>query len=412
MHQRDSKPGLQQNGLQQNGLQCDQLRIFRVASVAMAFTHIWSQLKIYKQEGRDVILASARDNFFPKIKELGLQHKELNIYRQISPLQDVIGICQLIKLIRKSRPHILHSSTPKAGLICAIAGVVAKVPVRIHTFTGQRWATLKGIRRWLLKKIDTLISCLNTKVYSDSPSQNQFLIEQGIVKREKIACLHKGSLGGIDLEYFNRSHIGPRDEILSDYEIPLDTTILLYLGRINKDKGINELVEAFANFNKKAVVPVYLLLVGPYENKLDPLENRTLQFIQNTKNIKMLESTLTPEKFYSVADIFCLPSYREGFGTVILEASAYGIPSIGTRIPGLIDAIEDNMTGILVEPGNILALEMALEKMIYQPDLRKKLGSAAYERVIRDFDHNFMAKKQWEEYQSLFDQIQGNKVNS
>ena len=373
------------------------IRVLRVVSVSMGFSHIWGQLEIYKAEERDIILASSRDEFFSKIKELDLPYEELSICRKISPLHDLISIYQLIKIIRKIRPHILHSSTPKAGLICAIAGFLVRVPVRIHTFTGQRWATLNGFKRWLLKKIDTFIACINTKVYSDSPSQNRFLIEQGIVKKGKISCLHKGSLGGINLKRFNRSTAISREEILKEYKISPQAKILLYLGRINKDKGIDELVRAFTSLNKKRTEPIYLFLVGPVEDK-------SIQLIENTENMKMLGATLNPEKFYSIADIFCLPSYREGFGSVILEASAYGIPSIGTRIPGLIDSIEDSVTGLLVEPRNALAFEMALEKMISQKDLREKLGRNAYERVVRDFDYKLIAKKQWQEYRLLLEQ--------
>ena len=377
----------------QDGLKCKQLRVLRVVSVSMAFSHIWGQLEIYKEEGRDIVLASDRDEFFSQVKELGLPHEELNICREISPLCDLISIYQLIKIIRKIRPHVLHSSTPKAGFLCAIAGALTRVPVRIHTFTGQRWATLNGFKKWLLKKIDTFIAGINTKVYSDSPSQNQFLVEQGIVKKEKISCLHKGSLGGIDLRRFNRNAAIPREEILKQYQIPSQATILLYLGRINRDKGINELVTAFINLNKK-IESIYLFLVGP-------LEDKSIKLPENIGHMKVLGATLNPEKFYSVADIFCLPSYREGFGTAVLEASAYGIPSVGTRIPGLVDSIEDNVTGFLVEPRNTLSLETALEKMICQKDLRRKLGQNAYKRIVRDFDYKLMAKKQWQEYQSL-----------
>ena len=373
------------------------IRVLRVVSVSMGFSHIWGQLKIYKEEGRDIILASSRDEFFSKIQELDLPFEGLNICRAISPLRDLISIYQLIKIIQKTRPHILHSSTPKAGLICAISGILTQVPVRIHTFTGQRWATLNGIKRWLLKKIDTFIACVNTKVYSDSSSQNQFLIEQGVVKKGKISCLHKGSLGGIDLKRFNRDSAVPREEVLKEYKIPSQATILLYLGRINRDKGISELVQAFSNLNKKKIEPTYLFLVGPFEDK-------SIKLSENIENIKVLGTTLNPEKFYSIADIFCLPSYREGFGSVILEASAYGIPAVGTRIPGLIDSIEESVTGFLVESRNTFALEMALENMICQKDLRKKLGQNAYERVVRDFDYKLIAKKQWQEYQLLFEQ--------
>lgn len=372
----------------------------RVVTITDAFIHIKGQLEQYKQEGKEIILVSANGNLDDEIKGIGFRHENLVIKRDISPIFDLVSVIQLIILIRRHKPNILHSSTPKAGIVCALAGFLALVPVRIHTFTGQRWATLKGPKRLLLKMIDRLIVTMNTRVYSDSESQNQYLIEQKIVKPEKIFCIHKGSLGGIDIARFSNSK----------YKKDKNEVVYLFLGRINKDKGIEELISAF-NLLVKEANDVALMLVGPNEMMNGDLSNDTREILEKNKKIKIIGSTNTPEKYIGIADVLCLPSYREGFGTVVIEAASMGVPAIGTKIPGLVDSIVPNKTGLLVEKQSVDSLFSGMLKMYQDSNLRTEMGNSAYRRAKEDFSYQIIAEKQWSEYISLLAKYSSRSAN-
>lgn len=369
------------------------LKVLRVVTITDAFIHIKGQLESYKKDGKNVVLLSASGNLDNLIKKIGLTHEFISIKRSISPIADIFSIILISWQIFRHKPNILHSSTPKAGLICAIAGFIMRVPVRVHTFTGQRWATLDGYKRGLLKWIDRLIVFLNTKVYSDSMSQNEFLINENIVKRSKISTIHKGSLGGIDTKRFSRD---------SDVE-KKDGTTFLFLGRLNKDKGINELVIAFNKLTEKAK-SVSLLFVGPFELEQDTFEPEVEKILASNQLIQILGATSEPEKYIKQADVICLPSYREGFGTVIIEAAAMGLPAIGTKIPGLVDSIIDGETGVLVEKESVDNLFEAMLYMHTNKDHALNMGRKAKERAIRDFTFDVIAQKQWEEYEKLLSQ--------
>lgn len=378
------------------------MKILRVVSITDAFIHIRGQLKAFEKKGFSITLASNKEYDSKNlIAEINFPHRNIPFAREISLLKDIKSLFALIKLIKENKPDILHSSTPKAGLVCALAGFLTGVPVRIHTFTGQRWATLKGFKRSLLIFIDKLIANLNTAVYTDSPSQSNFLVESKIVSSEKISCLGEGSLGGIDLDRFNfEKYQSKKNELKNNYNIPVDKTLILYLGRVNTDKGINELVDSFCSEELKKRNAL-LLLVGPYEKELDPLNESTIKAISDSKNIMQFGKTTVPEEFFALCDIFCIPSYREGFGTVVLEASALGVPSVGTKIPGLVDSIVDGETGLLVEKKNSTELTKALCQIIDDEELRLRLGENARKRAVEKFNFDRMTDLQWEEYKKL-----------
>ncbi len=375
------------------------LKVLRVVTISDAFIHIKGQLEIFKTENRDIKLLSASGNLDDLIQSIELPFEKIYIRREITPLSDLITIAQLIKIMLRDKPDIIHSSTPKAGLVCSIAAFIARVPIRIHTFTGQRWATLRGVKREVLKKIDKLIVLLCTRVYSDSESQNSFLIDQGIVSKEKVSCIHKGSFGGIDPNRFCKNNVS--EDIREKLSIPKDAKVLLFLGRVVKDKGIEELVRAYDEISKNNK-NIYLLIVGPSEPDLDPPSAETLSLMKKNSSIKVVGSTDRPQDFFSGADILCLPSYREGFGTVVLEAAAMGVPTIGTRIPGLIDSIVDEKTGLLVAKQSVEELKKAIIELCENDGKRLSLGRAAQERALEDFDYKLIARKQWDEYLTLF----------
>ena len=301
--------------------------------------------------------------------------------RTISPVHDLIALLKLVVVLNRERPLIIQSMSPKAGLLCAIAGWLLQVPIRVHWFTGQVWVTKQGLMRKLLKTLDTLIAKLTTNLLADSPSQMDFLIQQSVVQRGKIEVLGNGSVCGVNVDRF-QPNPKYRSTVRQKYGIPDNAVLGLFVGRVTADKGVLELAQAI-RILKLHGVSLYVAFVGPDEGNMSAAI--TLASGGDSQRIIMTGFSATPESFMSAADFLVLPSYREGFGSTIIEAAACGIPAIGSRIYGIIDAIEEGKTGLLVEPRDINQLADAMRKLSVDEELRMKLGIAARVRVLKCF---------------------------
>lgn len=345
----------------------------------------------------DLTLIAGPDHYWDTLKsEVPAKCVEIDIPRNISLANDIKALWKMFLLFRKEQFDIVHSITPKGGLVTSLAGFFAGVPVRIHSFTGQRWDTITGPKKKLLIFIDKIVCALNNQIYADSPSQRQFLIDMGIVDPHKIKVINKGSLGGIDLEKFQADKF-------EKAKIPFvkeESLKLLYVGRINRDKGINELVEAINIINKDGI-KVELVLVGDYEHELSPLDSKTLEKINECEFIHDMGFAKYPQEYFKACDLFCLPSYREGFGTVVIEAAAFKKATIGTNIKGLKDAIVDGKTGVLVNPGDVNSIVEAVEIFLANSVKMNEMGENAYSRVVEDFDWKVIADEQYSDYIKL-----------
>jgi glycosyltransferase involved in cell wall biosynthesis len=272
------------------------------------------------------------------------QLKNIRIARMISAISDLRAVYSLARFLKKGNFQIVHSVTPKAGLITAMAGWLAKTPIRIHWFTGQVWVLKSGIQRWLLNKLDRLIAKLNTSVLVDSPSQRDFLIEQRVINPTKAHVLGSGSIAGVDTERFRPN---PEVRVVTRAELGIEdpnAPIILFVGRLNHDKGIDTLLQAFSS--QTIQQNSYLLLVGPDEENYTPRIPELLG--ERLENFRYIPFTAEPERYMASSDIFCLPSLREGFGLSVIEASACELPVIATNIYGVKDAVRDRETGILL----------------------------------------------------------------
>ena len=273
------------------------------------------------------------------------QLKNIRIDREISPISDLGAVYSLARFLKKGNFQIVHSVTPKAGLITAIAGRLTKTPIRIHWFTGQVWVLKSGIQRWLLKKFDRLIARLTTSVLVDSPSQRDFLIEQGVISPAKSQVLGSGSIAGVDTERFRPN---PEVRVVTRAELGIEdpnATIILFVGRLNHDKGVDTLLQAFSS--QTIQQNSYLLLVGPDEENYIPRIPELLG--ERQEYFRYVPFTADPEKYMAASDIFCLPSLREGFGLSVIEASSCELPVIASQIYGITDAVKDGETGNLLK---------------------------------------------------------------
>lgn len=380
----------------------DNLKGIKICRISTVPFYIVSQLKTQVEYLRDIgmnVVLISSDG--PELSEIelgrGLSHEIVEILRSIRPWKDFVALIKLIRVFRKHKFDIVHSTTPKAGLLTAIAASLVKVPVRLHTWTGQQWVTLKGPMRWVSRLADKLIGILNTRCYADSISQRQFLVDERIITSQKIAAIGHGSLAGVDLNRFNpgKWSSSAKQEIKRKCSIHPDSRVLIFVGRITRDKGILELISAFRGFLDLGY-NVDLLLVGPFDQ--DCGGAGSIADIEQCPRIHYVGYTESPERYLAISDIFCLPSYREGFGTTVIEAAAMGIPTIGTHINGLIDAIVDGKTGILVPSHDDRTLLAALRRLLDNPDLAYRMGKTARQRCIRLFDSNIINKKVAGEY--------------
>jgi glycosyltransferase involved in cell wall biosynthesis len=380
------------------------LKICRISTVPffMVFQLKW-QVEYLRDIGMQVVLISSEGPEWSMINTgQGLSVKIINIPRSLKPWKDFIALFRLTQFFLINRFDIAHSTTPKAGLLTALAAFISGVPIRVHTFTGQPWVTLKGLVRWSSRTADKLIGVLNTKCYADSKSQAQFLVDEGIVSSRKIAVISKGSIAGVDTIRFNpaRWSLSEKHHIRQSISIALSAKIVIFVGRISPDKGIAELISAFhelLSMNYDAD----LLLIGPHDKDCGGTSSTDLIGANQCSRVHYIGYTECPEKYLAISDIFCLPSYREGFGTVVIEAAAMGIPTVGTNIYGITDAVVDGETGILVPPRNDKALYEALKHLLDHPDELEKMGKAARQRCLQHFDANKVNEKVAEEYLSI-----------
>ncbi|MDD5298967.1 MAG: glycosyltransferase family 4 protein [Gallionella sp.] len=315
------------------------------------------------------------------LRDLDAQFIPLAIERKASPWRDMLALVQLVILFRRERFDLVHSIMPKTGFLSMLAAWLAGVPHRVHTFTGQVWASKRGLKRRIFKSFDKLIVLFATHIIVDSPSQRDFLAAEGVLPQGKGIVIGHGSICGVDAQRFHPD-TQLRDAVRTELDISSDQTVILFLGRLNRDKGMLDLAVAFADIAAQHN-DIILVLVGAEED----VPFTRIQEICGAHRDRLRRVTFTPnpERYMAAADIFCLPSYREGFGQVIIEAGASGVPSVASRIYGITDAIEDGQTGLLFPAGDVAALTQALLKLIANRELRQKMGEAARVRALELF---------------------------
>ena len=308
--------------------------------------HLKKLSKFYKI----TVFVNTKDPHFLRKLDVKATVHPISISRKISILKDLYFLLYLFFIFLIKRPNAVHSLTPKAGLLAMLASYLAFIPLRVHTFTGQVWVTSKGLKKRLLKFTDKLTARSATELIIDSQSQEKFLIRNKIFDKKKSYVFGYGSICGVDLNKF-RLNKKNYDIMRNQLSIPRKSFIILFLGRINFDKGILDLVKAFNKINSNKL---YLVIVGQDEDKLTNLIKK--KCIKKIDKIRIIKFTSQPNLYLSMSDILCLPSYREGFGNVIIEAAAMGIPSVASNIYGIRDAIIDKKSGLLHKKRDIKSI--------------------------------------------------------
>ena len=343
------------------------------------------------------IITNADDHTFLTSFGIHVRLIPVVIERNVSPWRDLMALLRIVRILKREKFDLVHTFSPKTGLLGMVAAWLVSVPFRVHVFQGEVWATRKGLWRFFLKTLDKWMVRCATHLLVVSHSEEKFLVDQGVVSSGRLIMLAGGSICGVDLNRF-RPDAETRNEVRLKYNIANDEKIILYVGRLTLDKGVLDLADSFtllaAQYPK-----LQLLFVGPDEQGLQ--EKIFDRCPTHRSRIHFFGYSANPERFMAASDMLCLPSYREGFGMVLIEAAAVGIPTIGSRIYGICDAVQDGVTGLLFCPGSVSDLTEKIRLLIDDTHLADNLGEAGKLRARHEFDKELVLKALIGFYKSL-----------
>lgn len=345
-------------------------------------------------KGEDLIEVGNRE----RIKTISVE-----MQREISLFKDLISLIKLYRVFIKEKPQIVHSITPKAGLLSMLAAKLAGVPIRIHTFTGLIFPTRTGAMKKLLIKMDQLLCWAATDIYPEGYGVKKDLISYKITGKP-LKVLANGNVNGIDLEHFNGQVVTAlkKEKVKNQLKIEEQDFVFIFVGRLVRDKGVNELVEAFARIEQKNVK---LLLVGSFESNLDPLEKRTLRLISVNPNIVCVGFQKDVRPYFAIADALVFPSYREGFPNVVMQAGAMELPSIVSNISGCNEIIIEEQNGLIVPVQNSNAVLYAMERIMKDSALYFTLKNKARPMIQSRYEQSIVWNALLEEYQNQINKL-------
>lgn len=320
-------------------------------------------------------------------KAEGVELKSIDMTRQITIIKDLKALIELYKYFKNQKPDIVYTFTPKAGLLGMMASFLSRVPVRIHNVVGMPLMEATGKKFILLKFIERLTYFFSTNLFCNSFGLKKF-INENLTKKD-VKVIAQGSINGVDTEFFKNTKTLDEQEVIRDkFKIDKKDFVITFVGRIVKDKGINELIEAFANLSKK-YNNLKLLLVGDYEEHLNPIKNENKILIDSLDSIITVGFQNDIRDFLSITDLFVLPSYREGLPNSLIEAGSFGIPLLATNINGCNEIIDDGITGILVEKKSAKKLEEAIDKLLEDKELYNSIKLKVRDRIIEKYEQKY-----------------------
>lgn len=368
-------------------------KILRITTVSHSLDLLLKgQLNYIGSKGFEVHIACTNDNSIQSIIEReNVIYHPLQLTRTISPLKDLVALWKAIKIINECKPDIVHTHSPKAGIVGMLASRITGVPLKIHTVAGLPLMETEGIKKWVLIRIEKLTySCANF-ILPNSLNLKKY-IHENISISSKVEVIGRGSSNGIDLEYFNSCVLNKVEieSLRNQHQITESTLVFCFVGRLTNYKGIKELVRAFKELNKLNE-KIKLLLVGPYE-ELNPLDDKTLDEIHSNFNIITVGHQTDIRPFLQMSDVFVFPSYREGFPQSLMQAAAMNLACIASDINGCNEIIEHKFNGLLVKSKDWISLYKAMELLLQDKELRKKLAHNA--RL--NMESNFEQKKFWD----------------
>lgn len=376
------------------------IKLIRTSTVPQSLNSLLiGQLKMLN-EHFEVIAVSGHNKSLEEVKSReGVRVEAISMERHISVVADLISLIRLYKLFSKEKPDIVHSITPKAGLLSMMAAKAARVPIRMHTFTGLIFPTEKGLMQKLLIKMDKLLCWSATNIYPEGKGVKEDLIKYKITSKP-LKVLANGNINGINLKHYNPRTITEQNKTQLENELGITDNdfVFVFVGRIVGDKGINELISAFDKIKGKTKRQVKLLLVGPYESEIDPLLPKTLKTIDYNKNIISVGYQNDVRPYFAISDALAFPSYREGFPNVVMQAGAMELPAIVSDINGCNEIIIDGNNGLIIPSKDEEALLSAMILIAEDDKLYRDLKQNARPMIESRYEQSIVWKDLLEEY--------------
>jgi glycosyltransferase involved in cell wall biosynthesis len=378
-------------------------KLIRITTVPLSLDKLLSGQLQFMSSYYDVIAVSSEKEYLERIgKRENVSTFHLEMTRKITPLKDIVAVFKLYFFLKNERPFIVHTHTPKAGIIGMLAAYMAGVPHRLHTIAGMPLLETSGLKRKVLTLVEKFTYACATKLYPNSFGLESIILENKFCNSNKLKVLANGSSNGIETSYFSPEVVTTVEvqNLKNQLNITKDDFVFVFVGRLVKDKGINELVIAFQQL-QKIYANIKLLLVGDYETDLDPLLPETLSIISNNYAIISVGFKTDVRPYFAIADVLVFPSYREGFPNVVLQAGSMGLPSIVSDINGCNEIIKEGENGVIIPVKNIKAIFDAMLSLYSNDDLMKKCKSNARPMIISRYQRDKVWDAILNEYQNL-----------
>jgi len=378
-------------------------KLIRITTIPMSLKHlIKGQMAFMSENGFDVIMISSDgEELKDVIENEKCSHFIIPFTRKITPLKDLIATFSLYRLFIKEKPDIVHTHTPKAGVVGMVASFFARVPVRLHTVAGLPLMEAVGLKRVVLNFVEKLTYNCSTKVYPNSFGLKNIILKNRFTTEDKLRVIGIGSSNGIDTSYFDPELFSFKENntLKSELGIERNDFVFIFVGRLVADKGINELVEAF-NELCLDLKGIKLLLVGPFEDELDPLSEITKLLISSHDKIILAGYQNDVRPFFAISNSLVFPSYREGFPNVVMQSGAMGLPSIVTDINGCNEIIQTDYNGIVVPSKDIQSLKRAMSRIFLDKGLYLKCSAKSRLAIVNNYEQKLYWNALLNEYES------------
>lgn len=378
-------------------------KLIRITTIPLSLEKLLEGQLTFMNQFYEVTAVSGDKERLEKFgRDNGVKTFWVEMTRAITPAKDLQAVWKLFRYLKKERPLIVHTHTPKAGIVGMLAAKMAGVPIRLHTVAGLPLLEATGAKRKILNWVEKLTYSLATRVYSNSLGLEEIILKENFTSKNKLKIIGKGSSNGIDTKYFDpkRFTMEARERVRAQIGIPCEEIVFIFIGRLVSDKGINELVKAFLNLHNEWP-EINLLLVGPLEEDLDPLKPETFQTINSHPKIFPTGYVTDVRPFLAISDVLTFPSYREGFPNVVLQAGAMNLPAIVTNINGCNEIIKEGVNGVIIPVKDYKALYNAMKSLANDAPMREILSTGAREIIYSNYDRKEFWMLLQKEYELL-----------
>ena len=387
-------------------------KLIRITTVPISFKVLLKgQLRFMASNGFDVKGVSSEGEELRDVHENeGIVMEAINMSRKITPFQDLKSLWEMWNFLRKEKPQIVHTHTPKAGIIGMLAARLAGVPHRLHTVAGLPLMEATGIKRKILNFVEKLTYSSATRVYPNSKGLYDFILQNNFTQSNKLKIIANGSSNGINTTFFSPAQVSEIEKVAlrEKLNIHSDDFVFVFVGRIVSDKGINELIKAFSELQaagNNELTGIKLLLVGGLESDLDPLNPETLAEINQNKDIISAGFQQDVRPFFAISDALVFPSYREGFPNVVMQAGAMGLPSIVSDINGCNEIIVEGENGLIIPSKNVEKLKEKMLTLARDKNLYIKLKENSRRMIESRYEQSVVWNALLEEYEGLLQSV-------